>query len=143
MSTDKSGRTHKGKGPGGGQFTSTKGSIPSKHADSETDIAHRDGTAESHKTAQIAHEAAASHAKDFGDHENALRHQTKAQFHKDTAEQKSKPKQTRPEQIREWVKKQFNPKYHDSVTDDLIDVAAGNREGNDFEKEALKKIFGS
>lgn len=49
---------------------------------------------------------------------------------------------TYPERIRAWVKNQFAPKYEESVTADLINVAAGNREGNKFEKSALASIFG-
>lgn len=49
---------------------------------------------------------------------------------------------TAPEKIRKWVEREFNAKYVDAVTDDLIDVAAGNREGNQFEREALNKILG-
>jgi hypothetical protein len=48
---------------------------------------------------------------------------------------------TAPERIREWVTKQFNAKQVASVTQDLIDVATGNREGNRFEHEALERIF--
>lgn len=48
---------------------------------------------------------------------------------------------TAPERIRAWVAKQFNPAHVDRVTDGLIDVATGNREGNAFEKAALEKIF--
>ncbi len=44
------------------------------------------------------------------------------------------------EYILHWCEKQF-PKYADSVYQDMIDVASGNREGNGFEKEAIKKIF--
>jgi hypothetical protein len=47
-----------------------------------------------------------------------------------------------PERIRRWVKGQFAARYVDRVTADLVDVAAGNREGNGFENEALVKIFG-
>lgn len=48
---------------------------------------------------------------------------------------------TAPERIRLWVEREFNPKYHDCVTRDLIDVSAGNRTGNAFEKQALRRIF--
>jgi hypothetical protein len=48
---------------------------------------------------------------------------------------------TAPYRIRQWVKKHFAPKYHDSVTQDLIDVASGTRDGNNFEKSAVSKIF--
>lgn len=48
---------------------------------------------------------------------------------------------TAPDKIRAWVEKQFNAKHVDTVTQDLIDVATGNREGNRFEREALTKIF--
>lgn len=50
-------------------------------------------------------------------------------------------KVTAPERIRQWVEKQFNPKYVERVVADLIDVATGNREGNRFETEAIKRIF--
>lgn len=48
---------------------------------------------------------------------------------------------TAPERIRVWVVDQFNEKYVDSVCDDLIDVATGNRKGNSFEQQALARIF--
>lgn len=48
---------------------------------------------------------------------------------------------TRPEQIREWVKREFAPQYVDRVVDDLVDVATGNRPGNRFEHDALERIF--
>lgn len=50
-------------------------------------------------------------------------------------------KLTYPERIRQWVETQFHAKYVEKVTDDLIDVATGNREGNRFEREALQHIF--
>lgn len=49
---------------------------------------------------------------------------------------------TAPDRIRDWVDKQFNEKQTERVTQDLIDVAAGNRIGNQFECESLTKIFG-
>jgi hypothetical protein len=48
---------------------------------------------------------------------------------------------TLPERIREWVQREFNAKHVDRVVQDLIDVAAGNRVGNRFETEALKRIL--
>jgi hypothetical protein len=48
---------------------------------------------------------------------------------------------TTTQRIRGWVERQFNAKYVDCVVQDLVDVAAGNREGNRFECEALAKIF--
>ncbi len=48
---------------------------------------------------------------------------------------------TRPERIREWVQRQFNPVYVERVVQDLIDVATGNRDGNRFETQALARIF--
>jgi hypothetical protein len=48
---------------------------------------------------------------------------------------------TYPERIRAWVVQQFQPWHVDRVTQDLIDVAAGNRDGNHFEREALDRIF--
>ncbi len=39
-----------------------------------------------------------------------------------------------------WCEKHY-PKYADSVYDDMVDVAAGNREGTEFEKDAIKKVF--
>jgi len=48
---------------------------------------------------------------------------------------------TLPEKIEAWVKREFNAKYVRQVTNDLIDVAAGNREGNKFEKEAVDFII--
>lgn len=50
-------------------------------------------------------------------------------------------KQTVPDRIRTWVERQFAPKYVEQVTEDMIDVAAGNREGNAFERRALQAIF--
>jgi hypothetical protein len=47
----------------------------------------------------------------------------------------------RPERIRAWVGRNFAAKYVDSVTQDLIAVAAGNRRGNPFERNALEAIF--
>lgn len=48
---------------------------------------------------------------------------------------------TTAERIREWVVQQFNAKYVESVTNDLIDVATGNRDGNGFELQAIASIF--
>ena len=53
----------------------------------------------------------------------------------------TEPRLTRPELIRQWVERQFSAKYVDRVTQDLIDVATGNREGNRFEREAIERIF--
>lgn len=50
-------------------------------------------------------------------------------------------RKTLPERIREWVEREFNPKHIDRVTQDLIDVASGNRDGNRFEVAALARIF--
>jgi len=47
----------------------------------------------------------------------------------------------RAQRIREWAKSQFQPCYVDWVTEDLISVSTGNRNGNRFETEALKLIF--
>ena len=54
---------------------------------------------------------------------------------------KEKPSQKAPDRIRAWVTREFNAKYVEQVTQDLIDVATGNREGNTLEKIALDKIF--
>lgn len=43
--------------------------------------------------------------------------------------------------IRHWATRHFAAQYVDSVTQGLIDVAAGNRQGNSFEIKALAKIF--
>lgn len=51
--------------------------------------------------------------------------------------------QTWPERIREWCLREFNEKYADLVADGMIDVAAGNRVGNEFEQAALEVIFGA
>lgn len=45
------------------------------------------------------------------------------------------------QKIEDWVKKEFNPKYVEKIITDLIDVASGNREGNEFEKRAVKIIL--
>lgn len=50
-------------------------------------------------------------------------------------------KRTLPERIREWVERQFNPAHVERVFADLIDVATGTRDGNKFEREALRRIF--
>lgn len=50
-------------------------------------------------------------------------------------------KLTAPERIRQWVEREFNPKYVERVTAELIDVATGNRPGNPFERGALARIF--
>jgi hypothetical protein len=47
----------------------------------------------------------------------------------------------RPEQIRRWVEREFKDTLVEKVVQDLLDVATGSREGNTFEKEALKRIF--
>lgn len=51
------------------------------------------------------------------------------------------PSVAAPDRIRAWVENQFQPRQVDRVTQDLIDVATGNRPGNKFEKQALTKIF--
>jgi hypothetical protein len=48
---------------------------------------------------------------------------------------------TAPERIRAWAAREFNPEHVDRVAADLIDVAAGNRPGNAFERAALRRIF--
>jgi tRNA(Ile2) C34 agmatinyltransferase TiaS len=50
---------------------------------------------------------------------------------------------TLPEKIRAWAAREFAPRYVDRVTQDLIDVAAGNREGNTFERQTVAKILGA
>ena len=50
---------------------------------------------------------------------------------------------TLPEKIRAWVAREFAPKYVDRVTQDLIDVVAGNRQGNTFECQTVGKILGA
>lgn len=50
-------------------------------------------------------------------------------------------KRTAPERIREWVARQFSPAHVERVWLDLIDVAAGNREGSAWERGALARIF--
>jgi hypothetical protein len=46
-----------------------------------------------------------------------------------------------PERIHEWAQKQFNAAFADHVTQDLVDVATGAREGNRWERECLFCIF--
>lgn len=48
---------------------------------------------------------------------------------------------TLPEKILAWVEREFNAKYVDRVFNDLLDVATGNKEGNEFEKQAVKRIL--
>lgn len=45
------------------------------------------------------------------------------------------------ERIRQWVARQFAARLVDRVTQDLIDVASGNRAGNTFERQAVARIF--
>lgn len=45
------------------------------------------------------------------------------------------------DRIEQWVRREFAPQHVDKVCDDLRDVAAGNRPGNQFENEALRKIM--
>jgi hypothetical protein len=45
------------------------------------------------------------------------------------------------ERIESWVRKNFNARHAERVTADLVDVATGNRAGNDFERSALARIF--
>jgi hypothetical protein len=47
-----------------------------------------------------------------------------------------------PDKIRLWVVREFAPQYVDRVTQDLIDVATGNRAGNTFERQAVARIMG-
>ena len=51
------------------------------------------------------------------------------------------PRQTLPDAIREWVAREFNPDHIELVTGDLIDVATGNRAGNVFEIESVRRII--
>lgn len=44
------------------------------------------------------------------------------------------------ERIRNWVEREWNPKYWERVERDLLDVATGKRPGNRFEREALDRI---
>ena len=62
--------------------------------------------------------------------------------HTDKRKAKSENYKGARQKIEDWVKKEFNPKYVEKVITDLIDVAAGNREGNAFEKDALERILG-
>jgi len=48
---------------------------------------------------------------------------------------------TLPERIRSWVEDNFNSKYVDEITWDLIQVAEGSKEGNKFEKQVISKIL--
>lgn len=43
--------------------------------------------------------------------------------------------------IHQYVTSDWNSKFVEKITQDMIDVAAGNREGNQFEKEYVKKII--
>lgn len=52
-------------------------------------------------------------------------------------EHKPAPLTNAPERIRTWV----NAKFVENVTQDLIDVATGNRLGNRFEQDAIARIF--
>jgi hypothetical protein len=45
------------------------------------------------------------------------------------------------ERIETWVKSQFAPPLWERVIADLIDVASGNRDGNAFERDAIRRIF--
>jgi len=48
---------------------------------------------------------------------------------------------TIPEFIHQYIAADWNPKYVDKITQDMIDVAAGNRQGNQFEKEYIEIIM--
>ncbi len=53
---------------------------------------------------------------------------------------------TYPDRIRQWVRLNFSSTHTrigtlERITQDLIDVATGNRPGNRFEREALARIF--
>jgi len=54
-----------------------------------------------------------------------------------------KSKMKLPQYIAQWVKREFAPQYHAQVTQGLIDVAAGNRPGNQFERDAISRIMKS
>lgn len=41
-----------------------------------------------------------------------------------------------------WAQREFNPKLVQRVYADLVDVAAGNRPGNKFEREAIARVLG-
>lgn len=41
-----------------------------------------------------------------------------------------------------WCKREFNEKYVDRVAQDLFDVLNGYREGNNFEREAIRRVLG-
>lgn len=45
------------------------------------------------------------------------------------------------QKIEAWVRREFAPQWVKRVTQDLLDVATGTREGNRFEREALAHIF--
>ena len=51
-----------------------------------------------------------------------------------------KPDETLPDYIERWVAREFNARYVERVTSDLIDVAAGNREGTRWELDALRLL---
>ena len=40
-----------------------------------------------------------------------------------------------------WVQREFNPAHVEKVYQGFVDVAAGNREGNPFERDALSRLF--
>lgn len=48
---------------------------------------------------------------------------------------------TAPDRIREWAVREFSARYAEQVAMGLIDVAAGNRDGNAFELAVLAKLF--
>ena len=41
-----------------------------------------------------------------------------------------------------WCKREFNEKYADRAAQDLIEVLNGCREGNRFEREAIRRVLG-
>lgn len=47
----------------------------------------------------------------------------------------------RSDRIIEWAAREFSPRYAQQVAMGLIDVAAGNRDGNRFELTVLTKLF--
>lgn len=48
---------------------------------------------------------------------------------------------TAPDKIREWATRQFSVRYAERVANGLIDVAAGNRDGNAFELAVIARLF--
>jgi len=47
-----------------------------------------------------------------------------------------------PEYLKAWVVREFNPKWHERVYQELLDVMTGTSIGNPFTRDACKRVYG-